>query len=61
MPQISKEQGAFVAEKFSERKGYIKVQAAFQQWFNQVPPFQKTIQQNVKTFHSHGTSLNRNK
>ena len=44
MPQISKEERAFVAETFFERKSYIAVQAAFQQRFNQAPPCKKTIQ-----------------
>ena len=53
--QISKEERAFVVERFFERKSYIAVLAAFWQRFNQAPPCKKPIQ------HSHGTSLNRNK
>ena len=55
IPQISKEEPAFVAEKFIKRKSYIAVQAAFWQRFNQTPPCKKTIQHLLRT------SLNRNK
>ena len=61
MPQISKEERAFVVEKFFARKSYIAVQATFQQRFNHAPPCKKTIQQSVTKYRSHGTSLNRNK
>ena len=61
MPQISKEEWALVVEKFFQRKTYIAVQAAFQQWFNQTAPCKKTIRQNVTKYCSHGMSLNRNK
>ena len=61
MRQISKEERAFVVEKFFERKSYIAVQAAFQQQFNQAPPCKTIIQQNVTKYRSHGTSLNRSK
>ena len=43
IPQISKEERIFVAEKYFERKSYIAVQAAFRQRFNQAPPCKKTI------------------
>ena len=46
---------------FFERKSYIAVQAAFRQWFDQAPPCEKTIQQNVTKYRSHGRSLNRSK
>ena len=58
---VSKEKRTFVVEKYFERKSCIAVQAAFRQQFNHTPPCQKTIQQNIKKYSSHGTSLNRNK
>ena len=61
MPQLSKEEHGFVAEKYIKRKSYIAVQAAFRQRFNHAPPWKKTMQQNVKKYFSQGTSLNRSK
>ena len=40
---------------------FTAVRAAFPQRFNHVPPCKKAIQQNIKKYHSHGTSLDRNK
>ena len=51
MPQMSKEEGAFVVEKIFERESYIAAQAAFKQQFNQTQPCKrqsnKTLQNTV--------------
>ena len=44
---------------FRKKLSYIAVHAAFRQRFNHAPPCKKTIQRNVKKYHSHGRSLKR--
>ena len=61
MPQLSKEEWAFVVEKYFKRKSCIAVQAAFWQQFNHASSCKKTIQKSVKKYFPHKTSLNRNK
>ena len=57
MPQMSKEEGAFVVEKLFKRESYIAAQAAFKQRFNKTQPCKKTIQQNLTKYRSHRTSI----
>ena len=61
IPQLSKEEHVFVVEKYFERQSYIAVQETFRQRFKHALPCKKTIQQNVKKYRLHGTTLNRKK
>ena len=57
MPQMSKEEGAFVVEKLFKRESYTAAQAAFKQRFNKTQICKKTIQQNLTKYRSHRTSI----
>ena len=61
MSQLSWEERVLVEEKYFEKKSYMVVQAEFRQRYIHAPPYEMTIQQNIKKYRSYGISLNRNK
>ena len=62
MGQLSTEQCVFVVEIYHRTKSFLKVKEAFyEQYPDTEVPSKSTMQRNVKKYHDHGTSLNRNK